>query len=101
MQPLFLDSGRLLICSPSYVDAFSNVQDAVRVPAGILLFWLPVFHVITLMTLGWRDIFDPAVLMFKVVPVYKTVYPYSGIINSAKTVLRPPGTIFESPEQRF
>ncbi|EID64817.1 hypothetical protein ECW26_46730 [Escherichia coli W26] len=59
------------------------------------------FHVITLMTLGWRDIFDPAVLMFKVVPVYKTVYPYSGIINSAKTVLRPPGTIFESPEQRF
>ncbi len=43
MQPLFLDSGRLLICSPSYVDAFSNVQDAVRVPAGILLFWLPVF----------------------------------------------------------
>ena len=59
------------------------------------------FHIITLMTLGWRDVFDPAVLMFKVVPVYKTVYPYSGIINSAKTVLRPPGTIFESPEQRF
>ena len=50
------------------------------------------------MTLGWRDVFDPAVLMFKVVPVYKTVYPYSGIINSAKTVLRPPGTIFESPK---
>ena len=59
------------------------------------------FHIITLMTLGWRDVFDPAVLMFKVVSVYKTVYPYSGIINSAKTVLRPPGTIFESPEQRF
>lgn len=33
------------------------------------------FHVITLMTLGWRDIFDPAVLMFKVVPVYKTGFP--------------------------
>ncbi|PQA64496.1 hypothetical protein C5F32_23575 [Escherichia coli] len=59
------------------------------------------FHVITLMTLGWRDVFDPAVLMFKVLPVYKTVYPYSGIINSIETVLRPPGTIFESPEQRF
>ena len=59
------------------------------------------FHVITLMTLGWRDVFDPAVLMFKVLPVYKTVYPYSGIINSIETVLRPLGTIFESPEQRF
>ncbi|WP_214293811.1 hypothetical protein, partial [Escherichia coli] len=43
------------------------------------------FHVITLMTLVWRDVFDPAVLMFKVLPVYKTVYPYSGIINSAET----------------
>lgn len=53
------------------------------------------------MTLGWRDLFDPAVLMFKVVPVYETVYPYFGIINSEKTVLRPLGTIFESPEQRF
>lgn len=53
------------------------------------------------MTLDWRGVFDPVVLMFKVVPVYKTVYPYSGIINSAKTVLRLLGIIFECLEQRF
>ena len=55
------------------------------------------FHVITWWRSAGVTYLIPAVLMFKVVPVYKTGLPIPGIINSAKTVLQATGdNIWES-----